>query len=130
LDGRCDLGSAIVRIEQFPSLCFLPAGKPKVNPSELLDSDRWSETCASLRGWFGYVVFDTPPVAAVADYDLIQTACDGVVLVMRSDHSNRKLCLQTLEVVPREKLVGVVMNCVKDWFLAKSESYYYYPRAV
>ena len=37
---------------------------------------------------------------AVADYDLIQAACDGVVVVVRPDHTNRKACFELIDKVP------------------------------
>jgi len=124
--GACQLEDAIVRLEQFPNLCVLPGGKPNENPTELLDSGRWLALCAAVRQQFKYVIFDAPPMATVADYDLIQAHCDGVVLVVRPDHTDRKLCMQALELVPKDRLVGVVMNCVSDWFLWRTRDYYYY----
>jgi capsular exopolysaccharide synthesis family protein len=130
IEGECELDDALIRTEQFPNLHVLPAGKPKGNPAELLDSPRWRELCAAVRERFRFVVIDTAPVASVADFDLIEAVCDGVVLVARPDHSNRTLCLKALEKVPREKLVGVLLNCMEDWWLQPSHgSYYYYALA-
>ena len=128
LGGRCQLEDAIVTLEQFPNLYVLPGGTPMANPTELLDSSRWLALCASVRQRFKYVIFDAPPIAAVADYDLIQAHCDGVVLVVRPDHTDRRRCMEALELVPKERLIGVVMNCVRDWFLWKTQDYYAYGR--
>jgi Mrp family chromosome partitioning ATPase len=65
-------------------------------------------------------------MATVADYELIQAHCDGIVMVVRPDHTNRKLCLKALDTIPKERLVGVLMNCVRDWFLWKTRDYHYY----
>lgn len=127
IEGECGLEDALIRTEQFPNLYVLPAGKPQGNPAELLDSPRWRELCATVREGFRFVVIDTAPVASVADFDLVEAVCDGVVLVARPDHSNRTLCLKALEKVPKEKLVGVLLNCMEDWWLQPSHgSYYYY----
>lgn len=126
LAGCCTVEEAMIRIEQFPNLHVLPGGKRVANPVELLDSDRWRATCAFFRKQFRFTIFDAPPIAAVADYDLIQMACDGVIFVARPDHTNRTLCSETLEAVPKEKLIGAVINSVDDWFLWKSHDYYYY----
>jgi len=92
----------------------------------LLDSSRWTALCASVRQQFKYVIFDTPPIAAVADYDLIQAHCDGVVLVVRPDHTDRKQCMQAIEAIPKDRLLGVVLNCVSDWFMWKTQGYHSY----
>jgi capsular exopolysaccharide synthesis family protein len=126
LGGACALEDAIVQVEQFPNLFVLPGGKPIANPTELLDSRRWASLCAAVRRQFKYVVFDVPPMATVADYDLIQAHCDGVVMVVRPDHTNRELCLRALDTIPKDRLLGVLMNCVRDWFLWKTADRYYY----
>jgi capsular exopolysaccharide synthesis family protein len=126
LRGSATLEDALIQTEQLPNLYVLSAGEPKTNPAELLDSPRWPALCARLRQTFRYVIVDSPPVGAVADYALIQRVCDGVVLVVRPDHTNRSACLAALELIPKDRLVGAVLNCVPDWFLGRSSASYYY----
>jgi capsular exopolysaccharide synthesis family protein len=129
LSGRCTLEEALVRTHEFPNLFVMPAGTTPANPVELLDSAAWQTLSSTLRGLFRYVILDSPPVGAVADYDLIQAVCDGVILVVRPDHTNRELCKVSLATVPEAKLLGVLLNCVPDWSLArrgKADHYYYY----
>jgi capsular exopolysaccharide synthesis family protein len=123
LMGACRLEDAIFRAVQIPNLYVLPAGKATVNPGELLDSSRWAAVCAACRDSFRFVVADSPPIDAVADYDLIQAAFDGLILVVRPDHSDRQLCLRALERVPKNKLLGVVLNGLSKWWLHKSYGY-------
>jgi len=125
LQGTASLEQAVVRVEQFPNLYVLPAGSVASNPTELLDSPRWTSLCGIFRRQFRFTVLDSPPIGAVADYDLIQAACDGVLVVVRPDHTNRPLCLKALQLT-QGKLLGVVMNCVDRWFLWKTQDYYYY----
>ena len=128
LAGTANLDDALVRAAQFPNLCVIPAGAPCANPSELLDSARWRALCDELRIRFRYMIADSPPVASVADYELLQATCDGVVLVVRPDHTKRNLCQKALQTIPKEKLIGVVVNCVPKWLLAGASPYsgYYY----
>jgi hypothetical protein len=51
---------------------------------------------------------------------------DGVLVVVRPDHTPRKLLFRTLESVPPEKLLGVLMNQVPQWFLSKFTGHDYY----
>jgi Mrp family chromosome partitioning ATPase len=83
-----------------------------------------------LREEFRRTIVDSPPVEAVADYDLIAACCDGVVLVVRPDHTSRPLLTRALTKV-KGKLIGVLINDVEDWFLWKrgSSSYHYYQNA-
>ena len=128
LTGACTLEQALVQIAPFPNLYVLTAGTSRANPVELLDNAQWPALCARFRKLFRYIVFDSPPIAAVADYDLIQSVCDGLIMVVRPDHTNRRLCMRALEAVPKDKMIGVLLNCVKKWFLGKytTPDYYYY----
>jgi len=115
--------------EEFPHLFVLSAGTAVDNPVELLDSAAWQALCAQFRGLFRYVIMDSPPVAAVADYDLIEAVCDGVILVVRPDHTDRRLCQRALDNLPKAKFLGVLLNCVPDWKFAQgagADYYYYY----
>jgi len=114
LGGACTVEDALVRARDFPNLFVLPAGAAVGNPGELLDSEAWQELCAKLRGLFRYVIVDSPPVGAVADYDLIQAVCDGVIVVVRPDHTDRRLCRKALENTPKGKFLGVLLNWVPD----------------
>jgi capsular exopolysaccharide synthesis family protein len=126
LEGNCALQDAIVRVEQYPNLYVLPAGVSKINPAELLDSKTWSAVCATVRENFDFVVLDAPPIAGVADYELIQAKCDGVIVVVRPDHTDRTLCNKAFGLIPREKMLGVVLNCAYQWFLCRTHESYYY----
>ncbi len=78
------------------------------------------------RSEFDFVIMDAPPVGSAAEYELLQLACDGVVLVVRQDHTNRQLWKRALDTVPKSKQLGVVLNCARNWFLWKTHSYYDY----
>lgn len=129
LAGKCSLEEAIFRVGQIPGLCVLPAGEPSGNPSELLGSSRWLALAKTVRQRFQRVIVDCPPVEAVADFDLIAAACDGVILIIRPDFTNRTLCLRALTKT-RKKLCGVVVNGSKDRALLKQylSNYHAYSR--
>lgn len=125
LAGTCALEDAIVRVEGFPALHVLTAGLPASNASDLLASSRWRGLSDGLRRRFAYVIVDCPPMDIVADYDLIAAVCDGVLLVLRPDHTDRTLCMSALTKA-RPKLTGVLINAAKGWFLRKEPNRYYY----
>ncbi len=128
LAGASTLEDALVHTKEFPNLYAMSSGTTPMNPVELLDSRQWDALVARVRGMFRYVIIDSPPVAAVADYDLIQAVCDGIILVVRPDHTNRNLCWKAIEFVPKAKFLGVLLNCVPDSALGvrAGADYYYY----
>jgi protein-tyrosine kinase len=129
LSGACPAQDAIVPVEGLPGLLVMPAGHARENPTELLDSSRWRSLAALLQEKFPQVILDCPPVEVVADYDLIAAVCEGVVLVVRPDHTDRANCLAALAKL-RPKLTGVLINESREWFLWKKGSHgsYYYAR--
>jgi protein-tyrosine kinase len=124
LNGDCQLNEAIIQAEQVPNLYILPAGTARVNPAEMLDSSLWASVCDTCRATFEYIIVDSPPQGVVADYDLLQAACDGVIVVVRPDHTDRKMGLKTLQSIPKEKLLGLVVNCVEGWLLDRDRNRY------
>jgi polysaccharide chain length determinant protein (PEP-CTERM system associated) len=127
LGGKCELSEAMVCLEQLPNLCLLPAGTFEANPAEWLDTPAWQAMCSSFREQFAFTLFDAPPVAAVADYELIEKNCDGVIMVVRPDRTDRSLFRRAHELVSPDKMLGVLINGANDWFLWKTaESYYDY----
>ena len=127
LARKCALEEAVMEIEQLPNLFVLGAGEFRPDASELLDSPFGRAIFQTLRKRFHYVVLDCPPIGSIADYEVIQAVADGVVMVLRPDHTNRSSAMQMLASLPKEKMVGVVMNHVKPWFLWRTahSSYYY-----
>lgn len=125
LDGSSSFESAVMRVEQIPNLFLLPAGGARHDTAELLEGRNWHLFVRQIREQFTNVVFDAPPIATVADYELLQLASDAVVMVARPDHTERAGCLKALETVPHEKLLGVILNAVEDWWLWKSPGYGY-----
>ncbi len=127
LSRKCALEEAVMKVEQLPNLFLLGAGAFRPDASELLDSPFGRSIFQTLRKRFHYVVLDCPPIGSIADYDVIQAAADGVLVVIRPDHTKRGPAMDTLASVPKDKMLGVVMNHVKPWFLwRKSDAAYYY----
>jgi protein-tyrosine kinase len=126
LSGGCTLEEALIQVEQYSNLCVLPAGEAVSNPTELFDSTRWYAVVAAIRKNFQYAIVDSPSIGILADYDLIQAQCDGIVIVLRPGHTDRKLVFKAIDSVPKEKLVGVVLNCVEEWLLQRRTSHHYY----
>jgi protein-tyrosine kinase len=124
LTGACSLDDAIVQTMNLPNLFVLPAGSSLPNPTELLDSSVWRGLIASVREQFEFIIIDTTPIGAVADFALVERVCDRTILVARPDHTERKGFLEALRSVSEEKLLGVVLNHTKEWFLWRSYDSY------
>jgi capsular exopolysaccharide synthesis family protein len=97
-------------------LDFLPSGPLPPNPADLLDSDRFVQTKSDLESLgYDHIIFDSPPVMAVADATIIAAGMDAVILVAVSGVTAKDalaFAASRLEQV-KARLVGCVLNRVE-----------------
>jgi capsular exopolysaccharide synthesis family protein len=116
------LHDAITKTD-IPNLEILTSGPIPPNPSELLISKTMEKIIEELRDMFEYVIFDTPPVLAVTDSQIIAKKCDGIVMVVASGKTHREQAYKAKVLLEKTKtqLLGVVVNGV----IANKDQYYY-----
>ncbi len=128
LAGEAGLPALICETD-IPNLHVLPAGRPPQNPFLLLDREIVGELVRWLKAQFEWVIIDSPPVAAVSDPVVIAPVMDGVLIVVRSNWTDRKVVRRAVERLARANapIWGVVLNDVR---LEESryEQYHYRPR--
>jgi len=114
-----------IKITDQENLFILPAGRVPPNPAELIESDRAEFLMEILKERFDFIVVDTSPVMPTSDALLMAPRTDGVLLVVLSGETNKKI---VKEVVDRFRaanlsLLGVVLNRVD---MANDRYYSYY----
>jgi capsular exopolysaccharide synthesis family protein len=117
--------SAAIKQDEDSGLFILTSGPVPPNPAELVGSDQMLNFISMVTPHFTHVVFDSPPVAAFTDGVLIAAMVDGVLLVVHSGKSSRKLVARARNLLQDvgARIIGVVLNKVAA---AGSNSYYYY----
>ena len=95
-----------------PNLRLLPSGPLPPNPAELLASRRMADLLLLLAEQATYVLFDTPPILAVADAAVLAPRVDGVLLVVRAGKTRRDLAVKARKMLEQVKanLVGAVLT--------------------
>ena len=126
ITGECAFEDAVVEAVEYPNLHILTGGNPKANPSELLETAEWRSFCGMVRARYEYAILDAPPIGSVADSDLIQLAADGIIMVLRPDYTRRGSCTKALEAIPKDKLLGVLLNGMKSFPFGQHEYGYGY----
>ncbi|AZU64494.1 CpsD/CapB family tyrosine-protein kinase [Neobacillus mesonae] len=106
-------------------LYILPSGPIPPNPAELLSSKSMEQFIEDAKELFDYVLFDTPPLLAVADPQIIANKCDGTILVVFSEKTEIESAKKGKELLQnaQSKLLGVVLNAKEA---QKGDYYYYY----
>lgn len=123
LSGRALMEDSIIRVDQLPNLFIMTAGDYRTNPVELLDSSRWKTLVTALRKRFRFVIIDVPPMGSLADYDLVEALSDGVLLVVRQDHTTRTAVHNALRSIPEGKRLGVILNAATSSFFTRRSGY-------
>lgn len=123
LTKQMELTEAVVNTDE-KNLFVLSSGPIPPNPAELLGSKTMEEFIEHAYEEFDMVLFDTPPVLAVADAQILANRCDGTILVVSSARTEQESALKAKEVLMSgtSNLLGVVLNNKK----AKDSQYYYY----
>lgn len=103
---------AILPTPRASNLYVLPSGPVPPNPSELLGSTAMEKLIAKLSKDYDLILFDTPPVLAVTDAQILGSCCDGVIIVIRSHQTEKKDLVKTKELLTRTNVnvIGVVLN--------------------
>ena len=92
--------------------------------SELLGSPKMKELVTEMKTRYPdrLVIFDVPPVLAAADALVFAPFVDYVLLVVRAGKTPVHDIQKAIQMLPREKIVGTVLNRCE----VGSTSYYYY----
>ncbi|MFL6228392.1 MAG: CpsD/CapB family tyrosine-protein kinase [Pyrinomonadaceae bacterium] len=124
LAGEAQLADMIVRLE--PSgLHLLPGGSTRDTVAEILSGPKFSAVLAELRRMFDYVIIDAPPLGIFTDATVLINRADSALVVVRSGKTRFAALDRVLEPLPRERLLGVVLNGAPE---QADESSYYYQR--
>lgn len=105
-------------------LYILTSGPIPPNPAELLSSKSMEQFIEEAKELFDYVIFDTPPLLAVADPQIIANKVDGSIFVVSSGKTEIEPAKKAKELLvnAQSKMLGVVLNNKE----MKSNDYYYY----
>ncbi len=108
LAGQASLDDALVSLSEYRVIA-LPAGTPHGRPTELLSSEPMRRLVENLARRFDRVVIDST-AAHFADAGVLEPMVDGVLLVARAGRTTRPSIARSLGLVPRAKLLGLVLN--------------------
>ncbi|NGY77502.1 CpsD/CapB family tyrosine-protein kinase [Bacillus megaterium] len=113
-----------VQETEVRDLYILTSGPIPPNPSELLSSNQMEEILKEMKQQFDIVIFDTPPILAVADAQILANQVDASILVVSSGKTDKEAALKAKELLvnAKSKLLGAVLNNRKT----ESGNYYYY----
>jgi succinoglycan biosynthesis transport protein ExoP len=116
--------SAMQAVPGLDNLFIIPSGNLPPNPTELLASARMNEILNEASQEVDVIVVDSPP-SLVADYQVLATKMDGVILVVQPGFTHIDAAIAMLEQLKQvnARTLGVVLNKIQ-----RHNHYYPYKR--
>jgi capsular exopolysaccharide synthesis family protein len=109
LQGDCDEFSIMQR-GPMEDLFFIPSGQETSNPAEMVSNGRLKTLLQRVEALFDWIIIDSPPAVPVSDAGVLAKACDGVLLVVRSNTTPVDMARRARQEFPEDSLVGIVLN--------------------
>ena len=116
--------SEVVQKTDVEHISLITGGMIPPNPSELLAGRRMTEFLKVAKEGYDFVLLDTPPIAILTDAVVISEMVDGVIIVVDSGKTSKKILRRIYQLLndAKAKVTGVVLNRVS----LTSGDYYYY----
>ncbi|HYH87501.1 MAG TPA: CpsD/CapB family tyrosine-protein kinase, partial [Pyrinomonadaceae bacterium] len=124
LAGEATLEESIVRLEPA-GLHLLPGGTARDDVAEILSGPKFNAVLREARRMFDYIIIDAPPLGIFTDAAVLISRADGALIVARAGKTRCAALERLLEPLPRERILGVVLNGSEEQL---SEQNYYYRR--
>lgn len=127
LGGDTTLNSAIWGCD-IPNLFVLPAGSTHQNITEMFASRKMIELADSLAGrdHNRIVILDSPPLLATPQTPVLANLVGQIAVVVASGETPVSVVKDALELVPREKSIGLILNKVSNVLRRQPNQYYGY----
>jgi len=115
----------VIRSTKIENLYLMTCGSHISNPGAVFPTEKMRNLINDLEKQYDMVIVDSPPLASAADALNLSIEVDGVLLVIYSGQTKRKVVIQAKESLENvnANVIGAVLNNVD---LNKQYGYYYY----
>lgn len=127
LAGRATLADSVIKLEPA-GLHVLPGGEARNDVAELISGPKFKEILRQARELFDYVIIDAPPLGIFTDANILINHADGAMLVVRAGRTSYGAVDRVLETLPRDRMLGVVLNQSEDVMDESHYNYGYYKK--
>lgn len=128
LSERAALKDSIIRLEPA-GLHLLPGGEARSDVAEMISGPKFKEILREAKEMFDYVIIDAPPLGIFTDANVLINHADGALLVVRAGRTRYDTVDRILETLPRERMMGVVLNQSEDVLNESHYNYGYYKKS-
>lgn len=111
LTGKARLEDVIVSTD-LKDFKILPSGKKHEHATELLSSEKMLKVVNELANRYPdrLIIFDSPPLLATSEAQVLAGLVGQVLLVIEADRTLKHLVSEAVNMLDREKAIGVILN--------------------
>jgi capsular exopolysaccharide synthesis family protein len=127
--GNTTVRSVMRPVDGVEGIFVITSGNLPPNPTELLASARMDQILREASREVDMIIIDSPP-SLVADFQVLSTKVDGVVLVIQPGNTHADSAFATLDQLRRvnARTLGVVLNKIpRNSYYYGGYNHYYYP---
>jgi protein-tyrosine kinase len=126
-DGvRADVHRKVPLIRVTEHLTVLTAGRPDPDPMSVLSSSRMRQVLDEAGSTFEWVIVDTPPIGMLSDAHLLTSLVDTALLVVEAAETPLHAIKSAVDVLGRDRILGVILNRADDALPHVRYGYDYY----
>lgn len=120
--------AAVIHPTSIERLYVVPAGARRDNSPELLASSRMASIMADLSNRMspGVVLFDSPPILATNEAQVLSRYAGQILMVVMADSTEQRVVTEALSLLDRSKPINAVLNRVESSLVSRYYSHYYY----
>ena len=120
----------IIQESGVDGMHIMCSGPLPPNPAELLQTKGFRRTLARLLETYDQVIFDSPPVVAVTDAQVLGMQLDGAVLVVRAGQTTRDMLAKAKRLLSdvNVHMLGAILNNLDVTRRGYGQYYYRYYR--
>lgn len=113
----------------YPNMDIIFGGSPAPDPSGLLGDAVFGAFMREIRGYYDYILCDTPPVGNIIDGILVAKYCDGAIFVVEQGAVSYRVAQKAVNQLRKAgcRILGTVLNKAdtrRDLYYKKYGDYY------
>jgi protein-tyrosine kinase len=111
LAGDTEIEDILIKTP-IDKLSIIPGGSLEENPVELIGSNKMKSLVQDLKSRYDdrFIIFDSSPILPTTEPSVLNKMVDGIVMVIMSGKTPRESIMQAINVLEKEKILGVVLN--------------------
>jgi protein-tyrosine kinase len=106
---------SLITPTKIDKLNVIQGGRIPENPAELVGSKKMEAMIEEIKTRYDdrFIIFDTTPILATAEPEILSKWVDGIILVVKAGVTPRETVQQAINILGKEKLLGIILNHVE-----------------